>query len=84
MLQLCSGEGQQGPDMFQLPVLGSRLELVYREIHINSFLLYFGPERQKFSLSSDHMRFPILQDPSTFAHLCEGDEAHKKSWQYYT
>lgn len=84
MLKRCSGEGRQGPGMFQLPVLGSRSVLVYMETCINSPLLYFGPKRQKFSLSSDHMRFPVLQDPSTFAHLYEGDEAHRKSWQDYT
>lgn len=58
----CSGEGQQGPGTFQLPVLRSRLELAYMETHINSPLLYFGWKRQNFLLSSERMRFPVLQD----------------------
>lgn len=83
MQHQCSEEGQQGPGTFQLPILGSRLDLIYKEIHINSSSFYFGPKRQKFSLSGDHMRFPVLQDPLTFAYLYKGDEAHRKSWQDY-
>jgi len=48
ILKHCSGEGQQGPGMVQLPVLGAGSELVYMEMCINAPLLYFGPKRQKF------------------------------------